>query len=133
MNDDETLIRATLDSMADAVRRKDIEAMLSLCTSDVVVFDLVEPLAHAGRDAVRAAWEKGFSAAQTPIEYELRDVRIAAAGDAAFAHALTRFAGSTLRTTFGLRREGGRWLVAHQHVSVPFDMETQKALLDLER
>ena len=34
-------------------------------------------------------------------------------------------------STLGLRKLGGKWKVSHQHYSVPFDMRTGKALLDL--
>ena len=36
------------------------------------------------------------------------------------------------RTTHGLRKRDGEWQVTHSHTSVPFDMETSKASLDLE-
>jgi hypothetical protein len=31
-----------------------------------------------------------------------------------------------------LRKIDGQWKVVHEHVSVPFDMETGKAMLDLK-
>ena len=37
-----------------------------------------------------------------------------------------------LRWTLGFRKIDGRWRVAHEHVSVPFDMESGKAMLDLK-
>jgi ketosteroid isomerase-like protein len=36
-----------------------------------------------------------------------------------------------MRSTFALRRLQGGWKIVHQHVSVPFDMATGKALLEL--
>jgi ketosteroid isomerase-like protein len=39
---------------------------------------------------------------------------------------------SWLRSTLGFRKIDGRWRVAHQHVSVPFDMESGQAKLDLK-
>jgi ketosteroid isomerase-like protein len=37
-----------------------------------------------------------------------------------------------LRSTVCYRKIDGRWLVTHQHSSVPFDGETGKASLQLE-
>jgi ketosteroid isomerase-like protein len=37
-----------------------------------------------------------------------------------------------LRATVGYRKTDGRWLVVHEHVSVPIDMESGKALFDLK-
>jgi ketosteroid isomerase-like protein len=39
---------------------------------------------------------------------------------------------SWLCTTLGLRKTDGRWKVVHEHISVPFDMERGKAMLDLK-
>jgi ketosteroid isomerase-like protein len=37
-----------------------------------------------------------------------------------------------MRVTVCCRNTSGRWLIAHEHFSVPFDMESGKALLSLE-
>jgi ketosteroid isomerase-like protein len=59
----------------------------------------------------------------------------------AFIHALERFTGKLksgqasdlwLRATSGLQRISGKWLIVHDHVSVPVDFENGKAALDLK-
>jgi ketosteroid isomerase-like protein len=37
-----------------------------------------------------------------------------------------------VRATLCLRRIDGKWMIAHEHQSVPFDVETGKASLDLK-
>jgi len=37
-----------------------------------------------------------------------------------------------LRATSGLRKMNGKWLIVHDHVSVPIDFETGKAVLELK-
>jgi len=37
-----------------------------------------------------------------------------------------------VRATFGLRRADGRWLIAHDQVSVPLDLRSGAGLTDLE-
>jgi ketosteroid isomerase-like protein len=36
-----------------------------------------------------------------------------------------------MRTTMFYRKVAGEWRITHEHVSVPFDMQSFKALLDL--
>ena len=36
------------------------------------------------------------------------------------------------RATAGYRRTDGKWIVTHQHASVPFDVASGKASLDLK-
>ncbi|HYJ80784.1 MAG TPA: SgcJ/EcaC family oxidoreductase [Longimicrobiaceae bacterium] len=137
---DEVGVRAVIEAMAAAVRAKDVEAMLSLCTPDVATFDLVPPLAHEGAEAVRRIWSRALAGFVPPLEYDVHRLEVFVDGDVAFTRSLTRFGGakedgersaSWLRSTLGLRRIDGHWKVAHEHVSVPFDMESGKALLDL--
>jgi ketosteroid isomerase-like protein len=37
-----------------------------------------------------------------------------------------------MRATSGLRKMGGRWYIVHDHISVPADFATGKAVLDLK-
>jgi ketosteroid isomerase-like protein len=72
---------------------------------------------------------------------EFRDIRIIAGHDVAFIHALERIRGTLkngqtsdlwIRATSGLRKIHGKWLVVHDHVSAPVDLDTGKAVLDLK-
>ena len=74
------------------------------------------------------------------IGYEVRDLRIAAGDDIAFAHFLYHVTGTMtdgnkvdmwVRTTIGLQKTDGVWVITHEHNSVPFDAESGKASLDL--
>ena len=78
---------------------------------------------------------------QGPIEYKTRALRITTGEDVAFGHSLnrgksTRTSGETaetwVRVTVGFRKIKGLWKITHEHVSVPCDMETSRALLDLQ-
>jgi ketosteroid isomerase-like protein len=59
----------------------------------------------------------------------------------AFIHALERMSGTLkngqksdvwVRATSGLRKINGKWLIVHDHISVPADLDTGKAVLDLK-
>ena len=60
--------------------------------------------------------------------FEIVSLDVTAGDDVAFAHALLRCGtpeelagqpGARLRLTIGLRKEDGRWVVAHEHHSFP--------------
>jgi ketosteroid isomerase-like protein len=90
---------------------------------------------------VRSVWSAALAPFDGPVELELRELDVTASGDVAFARCVGSFGGTVetgahlvnwLRFTFAFRRAAGRWKLVHQHVSVPFDMVTRKALLDVE-
>ena len=139
-SEDEAAVHAVLEAMARAVRAKNVEAMLAQCATDLVTFDLVPPIRHEGAEALRDLWAKSLEGFEPPLDYDFQQLHIEVGGDVAFARCLNRFGGTRtdgtqvvnwLRSTFALRRIGGRWKVVHAHVSVPFEMTSGKALLEL--
>jgi uncharacterized protein (TIGR02246 family) len=138
---DEAAIRSVINGITKAVRAKDVEAFLSHCAPDIVAFDMLPPLEQEGAETIRRNWDTALSSFEGTVEYEVRKLAITAGGDAAFSRCLAFFGGTTkdgkrivnwLRLTLGFRRIDGQWKVIHQHVSVPFDMENGKAILDLK-
>lgn len=137
----ETRVRALIERRARAIRERDLDGATAAYVPDVQVFDALPPLRYRGRKETRARSEAWLSAYEGPIGYEIRDLEVAAAGGAAFAHYLYRVTGTTkdgaevdmwVRATLGLRRVDDEWRIAHEHHSVPFDGETGEAALDLE-
>jgi ketosteroid isomerase-like protein len=134
-------IRRVVDAQASAVGRGDVEAMIADVAEDVVSFDVVDPLRRNGRGSVRertAAWVASFDG---PISWDNRDIVVTAADDVAFASMLSRVAGTLrngtridmfFRKTLGLQRRAGRWVITHDHGSVPFNPETGQASLGLK-
>jgi len=136
----EAEIRAQIAARARAVRDRDVEALLAHYSPEVATFDLVAPLRNLGAAAVRKRVSEWFASFRAAIDYEIRDANISVAGDVAFDHHLTHVRGNSqsggaidmwFRETVGYRRMGGRWLVTHQHSSVPLDMTGGRALVDL--
>ena len=138
----EAEIRALVEDRARAIRAKDVAAVLAVYAPDVLSFDLIDPLRHTGREAIRTrleAWLSQFR--EGPIGFEVRDLAVTAGGDVAFCHSLNRVDATTTdgqridmfwRATSCFRRVDGRWMVTHEHSSVPFDMESGKASLALK-
>jgi PhnB protein len=134
-------VRALLESWAAAIRAKDVSAVVSLYAPEIVSFDLAPPLVFAGLDSLRTSLEAWFPTFRGPVGYEILGLTITSGEDVAFARSLNRISGERtngetvdvwVRATFGCRRIGGKWLIAHEHVSVPFYMDgSDKAALDL--
>jgi ketosteroid isomerase-like protein len=139
---DEVDIRRQIDKLADAIRGLDLEAVMSVYTAGVVSFDIEPPLQHIGTDAKRGNWERVFAAYERPLGYDIRELVIAVGNDVAFAHSLNRLSGTLkggatstgfwVRATTCFRKVDGHWLIAHDHVSVPLDLASGDALLNLQ-
>ena len=138
---EESAIKAVIDEMTAAVRAGDVEAMLAQCAPSIVIFDMVPPIKHEGEDAIRDLWSKTFEPFQTPLEFDIKEVDITIGGNVAFARCFSRFGGARtdgkrvanwMRSTLGFQKMDSRWKIVHQHVSVPFDMQTGKAMLELK-
>lgn len=137
----EVQIRALIDQRIEAVRGKNVDRALASIAPDVLMFDVVNPLQAHGSDASRQRTEAWFSSFQGPIGVEMRDLSIATGGDVAFSHSLNRYSGTQtggveidmwVRATTCYRKVDGRWMITHEHQSVPFDGENGQALLDLQ-
>jgi uncharacterized protein (TIGR02246 family) len=133
-------IHRIVDAHAAAVRRGDVDAMLADFAEDVVVFDVVEPLRRAGRDSVRERALEWVTSYEGPVTWENRDVVVVGAADVAFSSMLSHVTGTLkngtrvdmfFRKTLGFERRDGRWLITHDHGSVPFNPATGQASLTL--
>jgi uncharacterized protein (TIGR02246 family) len=137
----EAQVGELIKARVKAVRDKDIDGLLSHHAPDVLVFDVLSPLQYTGADKVRERADKWLSSYQSSIGYEVRDLSITAGDTVAFCHYLYRVSGTLkdggevdmwVRATVCLRKLDGEWVIAHEHQSVPFDVETGKAVLDLK-
>jgi ketosteroid isomerase-like protein len=138
---DEADVRQRIDTLAGAIRARDLEAVMSAYTTDVVSFDIEPPLQHVGAGAKRKNWERVFAVYERPIGYEIRDLTIIVHEFVAFAHSLNRLSGTLksgtttagfwVRATMCLRKVDGHWFIAHDHASAPLDPTTGAALLNL--
>ena len=138
---DEDHIRELIELRVKAIHAKDIDSLMSGHAPDVLAFDALNPLQYAGSDKVRERAEQWFSWYQGQIGYEIRDLSITASDTVAFCHYLYRVSGSMtngrevdmwVRSTVCYSRIDGRWMIRHEHTSVPFDAESGKASLDLK-
>ena len=129
MTDDETQIRTLIERWAQAVHAGDLDGVLADHATDIVMFDVPPPSDGVrGIEAYRETWPPFFDWQRQGAVFELVDLDVTAGDDVAFAHALLRCGtpaelredpDNRLRLSIGLRNEGGRWIVTHEHHSVP--------------
>ena len=140
---DEAAIKALLDHWAQAVHDHDVNAiMANYQPGDALVsYDLVPPLQYKGYDAYKKDYEEFLAQYDGPITIEFRDLVIETDSKLAFARGLERMTGTMksgdhvdpwFRFTECYRKVNGHWLAVHDHVSVPVDLATGKAALDLK-
>jgi ketosteroid isomerase-like protein len=124
---DEMMIRQQITRWIDAIGACDIEGVLADHDADIVLFDVPPPHNGVrGIDAYRDTWPDFFEWIRSGARLELQELDVTAGTDVAFARALLRcgtdefFAANPdtrLRTTIGLRKDGDRWIVTHEHHS----------------
>jgi ketosteroid isomerase-like protein len=139
---DEAQIRQIIDRWRMAISAKDLDAAMSHYASDILSYDLVPPLRYEGADAQKENLEEWFPTFTGPIGLDIRDLRITVGGGAAFATSLNRITGARtngeqtdvwVRATICFVKSNGDWIVAHEHVSVPFYMDgSYRAAIDLK-
>ena len=138
---DEAKIREQVDKIVEGIRAKDLDGLKQLYATDVVSFDVEPPLQHVGIEAKLKNWTKAFTFFQD-VTYEVRDLALTAGDEVAFGHCFGRLGGTLkngtatsgmwVRGTFCFRKIDGNWLIAHDQVSVPFDVASGKGVTDLE-
>jgi uncharacterized protein (TIGR02246 family) len=126
---DEQQIRDLVERWASAAHEGDLDAVLVDHADDIVMFDVPPPqLGARGIAAYRDTWPGFFEWQAQGATFDLLELNITAGADVAYAWALLR-CGTTqnhaahpdrrLRLSLGLRKERGRWVVAHEHHSFP--------------
>ncbi|GHO60299.1 YybH family protein [Ktedonobacter robiniae] len=138
---DEAEIKRAIEHYVEALRAKDLDGVMAIYAPELVSFDIVPPLQYVGADAYRKHWGDGISSIPGPINYEIVDLSITVGDDVAFAHSFNRLTatmpngqkiGNWLRWTACFQKIDGKWLIVHMQASVPVDMATGKAVLDLK-
>jgi ketosteroid isomerase-like protein len=119
-------IRSQIEAWAAAVRNRDMAGILRNHAVDMIIFDVPPPLQLRGIEAYENSWPQFFDASAKPIRFDIMDLDVTAGQDVAFAVALMRCVMSDggnadldFRLTIGLRKIDGRWIVTHEHHSVP--------------
>ena len=130
---DETQIREVIEAHAAVLKTGDVDTIVSYYAPEVVQFSLAPPLQQstdARNPAQLRSWIATFEA---PPTREVTQLQITVGPDIAFATSLDCLSATPKgrtdsfslwhRVTLGLRKIDGRWLITHEHQSVPFEMD----------
>ena len=134
---DEASIRALESRFVAAVNAKDVNAIMKVYVPDesLFVFDVVPPRQYVGAKAYAKDWTDFLSMFKGPLKLEISDLSVTADGAMGFGHSIQRVTGTdtkgqpvdlTVRVTDVYRKIKGNWLIVHEHVSVPVDLDTGK-------
>jgi ketosteroid isomerase-like protein len=136
-------IQDVIESRYTHLAAGDVKGMLESYAPQVVQFTLAPPLGGSidGHDPVPT--EQWLATFEAPPRRTVTQLEITTDGDVAFATSIDSMTavprGATEsftmwhRMTVGLRRVDGRWLIVHEHSSVPFYMDGSfRAAVDLQ-
>ena len=134
--DDEASIKALESRFVDAVNAKDVNAIMKAYVPDesLLVFDVIPPRQYVGAKAYAKDWTD-FLGFFKSLKFEISDLSVTADGAMGFSHSIQRVTGTntkdqpidlTVRVTDVYRKINGNWLIVHEHVSIPVDLDTGK-------
>lgn len=121
-------IRQLIEQWSQAVQSGDIDRILANHAKEIVMFDVPPPLQSNGIEAYKKTWEVFFSWAKKPIQFTVTNLEITASDTVAFCHGIGHCSGINqkgeeenlaFRLTVGLRKENEKWIIHHEHHSVP--------------
>ena len=135
---DKAQIQALEQQLAAAFAARDLDKIMQFYApgEDLFVFDVIPPRQYVGA----AAWRKNFevffaTAAAGPTTAEMGDLDVMTDGKLAFAHFTTHLTSTdntgkkfemVMRTTDCLKKIKGKWVIVHEHNSIPVDLATGK-------
>lgn len=130
-------IRALENQFVAAFKAKDLDAIMKVYVPDqsLFVFDVIPPRQYVGADAYRKDWQGFLGSLNGPIAVELTDLAVASDHNLAYGHSIQHVTGKdkdgkpldlTVRVTDVYKKIKGHWLIIHEHVSVPVDLDTGK-------
>ncbi|KZE50909.1 nuclear transport factor 2 family protein [Rossellomorea marisflavi] len=134
-----------LELYKTAVYEQDVEKFLSAHAEDVHIYDCWGDWECRGISEWRKSvteWFYGLKEEAEVLKVLFNEVKIEESNTVAFIHcevvfaAYTKESGEKLRQianrfTFGLKKIGESWVIAHQHSSLPIDMKTGKGMFHL--
>ena len=130
-------IRALEERVLAAFKAKDVDAIMKAYVPDqtLFVFDVVPPRQYVGAPAYRKDWQDFLALFPGAITVGYSDLAVVSDHNLAYGHSIWRVAGPdkagkaidlTVRVTDVYKKIKGQWLIVHEHVSVPVDLDTGK-------
>lgn len=119
----------------DALKNNDLEKMTQHYADDISLFDVSSQL--NGLEQYKTELEKVSPYFTSSMDIRRRDIKIHVSGDFAFLYCYTKLENPQLssilqmpwcRTTLCLQKKDEQWILLHQHISIPVNILTKKAI-----
>jgi ketosteroid isomerase-like protein len=130
---DETQIRELIEARAAALKTGDVAAIVSYYAPEVVQFSLAPPLQQSTEARNPEPLRQWIATFEAPPARQVTQLSVSAGADVAFATSIDCLSATPKgmtdsfslwhRVTLGLRKVDSRWLITHEHQSVPFEMD----------
>lgn len=134
-------IQAIIDNRVQGVKNKDVDQATRDYSSEVILFDIVDPLERHGIQAVKSRLQEWLSSLAQIRNFEIRSTQIQASESIAYCISLNHIdavntSGNILnmwwRETTCYQQTNGKWQITHAHSSVPFNPENGQVSLGLK-
>jgi ketosteroid isomerase-like protein len=130
-------IKALETNLNTSASAKDADGIMKNYVPDetLVVFDVIPPRQYVGAESYKKNWQGFLGSFNGPVTFENSDMQVVADGKLGYAHYFMHITGTgedgkpvdmTVRTTDVLRKVKGKWLIVHEHISVPVDVASGK-------
>jgi ketosteroid isomerase-like protein len=133
---DHAQIEALEKGFAAGLNAKNVDKVMSYYAKEgLFVFDVTPPREHVGWADYKKDFADMFAAYPGPVTMQVGDLSITVVGSVAYGHSVqdARFTAAdgtvteaVVRVTDVYRKQGGKWKIVLEHVSVPVDLATLK-------
>jgi ketosteroid isomerase-like protein len=138
-SDEKAAIRELEDRFVVAFNSGDIDAIMKNYVPDesFILLDVVPRKEYRGAHTYREAWVDMFSQFRGLPKIAIEELGITVDGSVGFGYSFQRVTGINkdgeavnrlVRVTDGYRKIDGNWLIALEHISVPVDFRTGRAV-----
>ena len=141
MEKEKSEIEKILSERMDSIKNQNLSKAISFFASDVISFDVLEPIQNIGVETVKLRLKDWFSSMTKINDFKITQERIQATSDLAYCSSLNHIDGLKpdgtkndmwWRETTCYKKTNGTWKITHIHASSPFSLETGKAVIEIK-
>ncbi|QHT69645.1 hypothetical protein GXP67_24845 [Rhodocytophaga rosea] len=141
MDTEKASIRDIINNRVKGVKAKDIDMATQDYSNDVILFDIIDPLEHHGKNAVKKRLQEWLSTLAEIKNFEIRNIGIHVSETIAYCTSMNHIDavntnGNKLnmwwRETTCYAKLNGKWKITHAHSSVPFNPDNGQASIGLK-
>lgn len=143
MNNQQTQehLRELITNWTKTVGTKDVSKIMTIYADNIVAFDAINQLQFIGKAAYTEHWRKCMAYSSGEMKFEVHQLQVHANEQLAFSHSLNHcgcendkgeMQSGWMRATQCWQKGIDGWKIVHEHYSMPVDMESGKALFDLQ-